>query len=179
MKISYASFRPLRINRIPLSFLTDKLPAPVAAARRNMASIATAASLDHLVLTVKDLDASVKFYEKYLGMKHTAFSSGGVERHALTFGAQKINLHISGKEFEPKAQNVQPGSGDLCFLVHDNVDGVLQRLQSDGIDILEGGKVVDRTGARGKLRSVYVRDPDGNLVEYAFSPDAFKNCSSN
>lgn len=139
-----------------------------------MASIATAASLDHLVLTVKDLDASIKFYEKYLGMKHTAFSSGGVERHALTFGGQKINLHLSGKEFEPKARIVQPGSGDLCFLVHDNIDNVLQRLHSDGINILEGGKVVDRTGARGKLRSVYVRDPDGNLIEYVVFPNTFE-----
>lgn len=131
-----------------------------------MSKIATASALDHLVLTVKDLDASIKWYEKYLGMQHTAFSSGGVERHALKFGQQKINLHVSGKEFEPKAQKVQPGSGDLCFLIEDQVDDVLQRLKGDGIEILEGEKVVDRTGARGKLRSVYVRDPDGNLIEY-------------
>lgn len=136
--------------------------------KRTMSKIATAASLDHLVLTVKDLDASVKWYEKYLGMQHTSFSSKGVDRHALEFGSQKINLHISGKEFEPKAQKVQPGSGDLCFLIEDSVDEVLQRLNDDGIQILEGSKVVDRTGARGKLRSVYVRDPDGNLIEYVW-----------
>lgn len=130
-----------------------------------MSTIATAASLDHLVLTVKDLDASLAFYEKYLGMKHTSFTSGGVHRHALSFGQQKINLHVSGKEFEPKAAEVQPGSADLCFLVQDKVDDVLDRLRTDGIHILEGGQVVDRTGARGKLRSVYIRDPDGNLVE--------------
>lgn len=130
-----------------------------------MSSIATAASLDHIVLTVKDLDASVGFYEKFLGMKHTSFYSGGVERHALSFGAQKINLHVSGKEFEPKAEKVQPGSGDLCFLIHDKVDQVLDRLKAEGITILEAGKVVDRTGAQGKLRSVYIRDPDGNLIE--------------
>lgn len=134
-----------------------------------MSTISTAASLDHLVLTVKDLDASVAFYEKFLGMKRSSFSSGGVQRHALSFGSQKINLHVSGKEFEPKAENVQPGSGDLCFLVQDNVDQVLDRLKSDGINILEGGKVVDRTGARGKLRSVYIRDPDGNLIEWVRS----------
>lgn len=132
-----------------------------------MSSIATVASLDHLVLTVKDLNASVAWYEKYLGMKHNSFTSGGVERHALSFGGQKINLHVSGHEFEPKAQNVQPGSGDLCFLIEDNVDEVLERLHTDGINILEGSKVVDRTGARGKLRSLYIRDPDGNLIEYS------------
>lgn len=137
-----------------------------------MSTIATAASLDHLVLTVKDLDASIAFYEKYLGMKHTSFTSGGVPRHALSFGPQKINLHVSGKEFEPKARNVQPGSGDLCFLVQDKVDDVLDRLTTDGIQVLEGGKVVDRTGARGKIRSVYIRDPDGNLIEYVDIPSS-------
>lgn len=130
-----------------------------------MSSIATAASLDHLVLTVKDLHASISFYEKYLGMKHASFTSGGVQRHALSFGSQKINLHVSGNEFEPKAQNVKPGSGDLCFLIEDHVDDVLDRLKSDGIKVLEDGQVVNRTGARGKLRSVYIRDPDGNLIE--------------
>jgi catechol 2,3-dioxygenase-like lactoylglutathione lyase family enzyme len=125
----------------------------------------TAKSLDHLVLTVRDIPATIKWYEEMLNMSHTSFTSGSVERHALKIGHQKINLHQSGKEFEPKAQTVQPGSGDLCFLVEDKVDDVLARLQSKSIDVLEGGKVVDRTGARGKLRSVYVRDPDGNLIE--------------
>lgn len=128
-------------------------------------SIARTKSLDHLVLTVKDLDATVKFYESVLGMKHTSFASGGQERHALVFGAQKINLHVSGREFEPKAQNVQPGSGDLCFLVEDGVDDVARRLHEAGVEVLEGGGVVSRTGAKAKLRSVYIRDPDGNLVE--------------
>lgn len=130
-----------------------------------MSTVATVASLDHLVLTVKDLEATINFYQRFLGMKHTSFVSGGVERHALAFGSQKINLHVSGKEFEPKAEKVQPGSGDLCFLVQDKVDDVLERLNSEGLHVLEGGKVVDRTGARGKLRSVYIRDPDGNLIE--------------
>lgn len=130
-----------------------------------MSTVATVGSLDHIVLTVKDLEASIGFYERFLGMKHTSFTSGGVERHALAFGSQKINLHVSGKEFEPKAEIVQPGSGDLCFLMPDDVDEVLQRLKAEGVTVLEGGQVVDRTGARGKLRSVYIRDPDGNLLE--------------
>ncbi|KAG9788046.1 hypothetical protein KCU88_g1964, partial [Aureobasidium melanogenum] len=135
-----------------------------------MAPIATVKSLDHLVLTVTDLNAAIKFYQDILGMQHTSFTAplgSGLTRHALQFGTQKINLHISGKEFEPKAQNVQPGSGDLCFLVEDNVDDVLKGLLERGITVLEGGQVVERTGAQGKLRSVYVRDPDGNLIEYA------------
>jgi len=133
-----------------------------------MSSVARAKCLDHIVLTVKDLSATIKFYESVLGMKHTCFSSAStpnVQRHALSFGDQKINLHVSGKEFEPKAQNVQVGSGDLCFLVEDDVEGVVGRLKENGVEVLEGGGVVNRTGARGKLRSVYVRDPDGNLVE--------------
>jgi catechol 2,3-dioxygenase-like lactoylglutathione lyase family enzyme len=133
-----------------------------------MSSVAKAKSLDHLVLTVKDLDATVKFYEQVLGMHHTAFASPanpGIQRHALTFGAQKINLHLSGKEWDPKAQNVQPGSADLCFLVEDRVDDVLERIKAKGLHVLEGGQVVDRIGAQGPLRSVYVRDPDGNLIE--------------
>lgn len=131
-------------------------------------AISTAVCLDHIVLTVRDLDATVKFYEEILGMKHTAFtspSSPDVQRHALSFGQQKINLHLSGKEFEPKAERVMPGSADLCFLVQENVDEVLKRLGEMGIHVLEGGEVVERTGARAKLRSVYVRDPDGNLIE--------------
>lgn len=134
----------------------------------NMSSVAKAKSLDHLVLTVKDLDATVRFYEQVLGMERTSFISPtdpNMQRHALKFGTQKINLHVSGKEFEPKAENVQPGSGDLCFLVEDNVDEVLAKLKEKGITVLEGGQVVHRTGAQGKLRSVYVRDPDGNLIE--------------
>lgn len=125
----------------------------------------TAKSLDHLVLTVKDIPATIKWYTEMLNMSHTSFTSKGTDRHALKFGNQKINLHLSGKEFEPKAQTVQPGSADLCFLVEEDVERVLNRLKEMGVEVIEGGQVVDRTGARGKLRSVYVRDPDGNLVE--------------
>lgn len=125
-------------------------------------------SMDHVVLTVKDLDATVNFYTKYLGMKHEAFRSQkdtSVERHSLKFGHQKINLHISGKEFEPKAGKVQPGSGDLCFITDTPVSQVLADFQSAGIEVIEGGQIVDRTGAVGNLKSVYVRDPDDNLIE--------------
>ena len=108
-------------------------------------------SLDHLVLTVADLDATVAFYER-LGMRHVVFGEG---RHALGFGSQKINLHLAGSEFEPKAATPTPGSADLCFLVDE--------LDVGGLDVVEGP--VERTGATGQLRSVYVRDPDGNLVE--------------
>ncbi|KAJ6127349.1 glyoxalase domain-containing protein 5 [Penicillium sp. IBT 18751x] len=125
-------------------------------------------SLDHLVLTVRSIPATVNFYTTHLGMRHEVFASPAdpaMQRHALIFGGQKINLHQSGKEFEPKAHNVMPGSGDLCFLTDTNVDKVLQAFQEAKIEVLEGAKIVDRTGAVGKLRSVYVRDPDGNLVE--------------
>jgi catechol 2,3-dioxygenase-like lactoylglutathione lyase family enzyme len=108
-------------------------------------------ALDHLVLTVRDLDATVAFYER-LGMRHVVFDDG---RHALAFGSQKLNLHVAGHEFEPKAARPTPGSADLCFLVDE--------LDAEGLDVLEGP--VERTGAVGRLRSVYVRDPDGNLVE--------------
>ena len=133
-----------------------------------MASVAHAKSLDHLVLTVKDIEATITFYQSVLGMQHSSFTSvynPEEQRHALTFGNQKINLHLHGKEFEPKAQNVLPGSSDLCFVIEDDVEHILITLQDRSIEVLEGGQVVDRTGARGKLRSVYIRDPDGNLIE--------------
>ena len=120
-----------------------------------MSSIARTLSLDHLVLTVQDLDATVHFYQTVLGMQPETFvsaSSPDTKRYALKFGTQKINLHVRGQEFEPKAQSVQPGSADLCFLVQDNVDDVLKGLQDKGIAVLEGGQVVDRTGAQGKIR---------------------------
>ncbi|KAI4597197.1 hypothetical protein KJ359_004709 [Pestalotiopsis sp. 9143b] len=164
--MSRAVFRAVPSPRFLYPSLST--PAWLLPSRRAMSSnssIARTKSLDHLVLTVKDLDATVRFYESVLGMKHTSFASGGQERHALVFGAQKINLHVSGREFEPKAQNVQPGSGDLCFLVEDGVDDVARRLHEAGVEVLEGGGVVSRTGAKAKLRSVYIRDPDGNLVE--------------
>ncbi|KAJ9626876.1 hypothetical protein H2203_003332 [Taxawa tesnikishii (nom. ined.)] len=116
-----------------------------------MASFSVKA-LDHVVLTVNDIQATVNFYTQRLGMKHEAFTSPkdpSVERHALLFGDQKINLHLSGREFEPKAGTVQPGSADLCFLTDTPIDEVLESLKGVGLEILEEGKVVERTGAKG------------------------------
>lgn len=94
-------------------------------------------------------------------------------RHALKFGTHKINLHQQGKEFEPKATTALPGTADLCFLVQDEtkLDDVIRGFDQDSIQVLEGGRVVTRTGAQAPIRSVYVRDPNGNLVEYGhFGP---------
>ncbi|KAK5735524.1 hypothetical protein LTR17_008057 [Elasticomyces elasticus] len=92
-------------------------------------------AIDHVVLTAKDLDKTVDFYTTKLGMKHETFKSNGIERHALTFGKQKLNLHLSGKEFEPKAQHVQPGSEDLCFITDTPIDEVLSSWKSAGIEV--------------------------------------------
>jgi len=116
-------------------------------------------SLDHLVLTVADLDATLDFYVRILGMKHTRFG----ERHAISFGAQKINLHEVGKEFTPRAAKATAGSGDLCFLIDGALDTAEIHLRTQGIPIEEGP--VDRTGATGPIRSLYIRDPDQNLIE--------------
>lgn len=117
-------------------------------------------SLDHLVLTVKDIDNTCCFYTKVLGMKVVAF---GNNRRALLFGSQKINLHQKGKELEPKAINPTPGSADLCLIASVPMPDVIKHLATYGIDIIEG--TVQRTGATGPLLSVYIRDPDMNLIE--------------
>lgn len=116
--------------------------------------------LDHLVLTVVDIDATVAFYAGVLGMTDSVFGDG---RRALNFGTSKINLHQAGREFEPKASHPQPGSADVCLIVDDPIDEVVDALASAGIPVEEGP--VDRTGATGTIRSVYVRDPDRNLIE--------------
>ena len=119
-------------------------------------------SLDHVVLTVRDRDATVRFYVDGLGMRLKEFDEG---RQALHFGAQKINLHIAGREFEPKAALPTPGSADLCFLTDQPLTEVAKRLEELGHRIIEGP--VERTGATGPLVSIYTRDPDGNLIEIA------------
>ncbi len=116
--------------------------------------------LDHLVLTVTDLTATEDFYCRVLGMQAVTFGEG---RKALVFGLQKINLHQAGREFEPKAERPMPGSADLCFIVATPLDEVIAHLEARGVAIIEGP--VQRTGATGAIRSVYVRDPDLNLIE--------------
>lgn len=116
--------------------------------------------LDHLVLTVKDIEATCKFYSQVLGMQIVTFGKG---RKALTFGQQKINLHQAGKEFEPKAGKPTPGSADLCFITQAPLREFLEHLESQWIEIIQGP--VKRTGALGTIESVYFRDPDDNLIE--------------
>ncbi|MBX2867882.1 MAG: VOC family protein [Acidiferrobacterales bacterium] len=121
------------------------------------------ASLDHLVLTVKSIPESVDFYCKVLGMREQVFTGNGVSRIALKFGNQKINLHEVGNEFLPGASRPLSGTGDLCFLTDDNMGQVLAHLKQQEIEIVDGP--VERTGATGRLLSVYIRDPDLNLIE--------------
>jgi catechol 2,3-dioxygenase-like lactoylglutathione lyase family enzyme len=117
-------------------------------------------AIDHIVLTVRDIDATCRFYARALGMRITTFGAG---RKALTFGSQKINLHRYGGEFEPKARVPTPGSADLCLVTDLPIAQVLEHLRATGVEVLEGP--VERTGAVGPILSVYFRDPDGNLIE--------------
>lgn len=121
--------------------------------------------LDHLVLTTATEEACVDFYTRVLGMKLETFVGGSppVVRKAFKFGNQKINLHIKGKEFEPKANIPMPGSLDLCFIASLPLEHVIRMIQDAGWPIEEGP--VMRTGATSKIRSVYLRDPDLNLIE--------------
>jgi catechol 2,3-dioxygenase-like lactoylglutathione lyase family enzyme len=121
--------------------------------------------IDHIVLTTRDTPACVRFYTEVLGMKLVRFATPGGERLAFGMGAQKINLHEWGKEFEPRAHVAVPGSLDLCFIASVPLEQVMQKFRQAAIAIIEGP--VARTGARGEMRSVYVRDPDLNLVEVA------------
>ena len=116
--------------------------------------------LDHLVLTVADIAATCRFYERVLGMKTVTFGEG---RSALHFGRAKINLHLAGKEFEPKALRPTPGSADLCFITETPLAQVIEHVKSRGIAIELGP--VARTGASGPMTSIYIRDPDWNLIE--------------
>jgi catechol 2,3-dioxygenase-like lactoylglutathione lyase family enzyme len=119
--------------------------------------------LDHLVLTTRDRDACIRFYRDVLGMQLETFRTPTEERLALRFGNQKINLHEWGKEFLPRAHVAAPGTQDLCFIAAVPLEEVMRRLEQAGIAILEGP--VLKTGAVHKIRSVYVRDPDLNLIE--------------
>lgn len=124
--------------------------------------------LDHLVLTTIDIQACTDFYVRVLGMRAERFGNG---RLAFCFGVQKINVHERGREFEPKAHLPVPGALDLCFIASVGLDAVVARLESGGWPIIEGP--VQRTGATGPIRSVYVRDPDLNLIEISelLAPD--------
>ena len=117
-------------------------------------------TLDHLVLTVKNIKKTCDFYTKVLGMRAITFADN---RKALIFGGQKINLHEVGREFDPKALYPTPGSADLCFIIKASPAEVLALLRSKGIEVLEGP--VTRTGAKGPILSIYLNDPDGNLIE--------------
>lgn len=117
-------------------------------------------SLDHLVITASNLQATIDFYTTVLGMEHVAF---GNNLHAVHFGDQKFNIHSAATDVSPKAENIVPGSEDFCLICETPVSQVIQHLVDCGVAIEEGPVI--RSGAAGKLESVYFRDPDGNLVE--------------
>jgi len=119
-------------------------------------------ALDHLVLTVRDLDATLRFYVEGLGMELREFDGG---RKALHFGNQKIHLHLAGHEIEPKAAHPTPGSADLCFLTEQPLAEISERLETLGFPLILGP--VPRLGATGPMLSIYTRDPNGNLIEIA------------
>ncbi|EAA3705248.1 VOC family protein [Salmonella enterica] len=116
--------------------------------------------IDHLVLTVSDISTTIRFYEEVLGFSAVTFKQN---RKALIFGAQKINLHQQEMEFEPKASRPTPGSADLCFITSTPINDVVSEILQAGISIVEGP--VERTGATGEIMSIYIRDPDRNLIE--------------
>lgn len=120
-------------------------------------------TLDHLVLTVANIDKSVQFYQQVLGMGVETF--GSEDRTALTFGEQKINLHAAKSPFRPHAKHPTPGSADLCFITVQPLQEIVLWVIGCGVEIIEGP--VTRTGATGKISSIYLRDPDGNLIEIA------------
>jgi catechol 2,3-dioxygenase-like lactoylglutathione lyase family enzyme len=116
--------------------------------------------IDHIVLTAFDVDRTIDFYSRVMGMEPITFAGG---RRGLSFGRQKINLHQAGREFEPKALKPAPGSLDLCFITETPLDDVIARLKANAVVIVDGP--VQKTGALGPMMSVYFRDPDGNLIE--------------
>jgi catechol 2,3-dioxygenase-like lactoylglutathione lyase family enzyme len=119
-------------------------------------------ALDHLVLTVADIDATCAWYERLLGMRRMTFDRN---RTALLFGRQKINLHVVGAELEPHAVRPAPGTADLCFIVDAPIPQMVELFEHEKVEIEQGP--VKQTGAVRVMDSIYVRDPDGNLVEVA------------
>lgn len=119
-------------------------------------------SIDHLVLTVRNIQVTCQFYHQVLGMEVITF---GDNRYALKFGEQKINLHQLGQEFEPKAGSPTAGSADLCLITLIPLQQVMEHCDRCGVPIVLGP--ISRTGANGKIESVYIRDPDQNLLEIA------------
>jgi catechol 2,3-dioxygenase-like lactoylglutathione lyase family enzyme len=116
--------------------------------------------IDHMVLTVADIDATCDFYARVLGMEKVVFAGGRV---ALSFGRQKINLHPAKNPYSPRAKTALPGTGDLCLIAKTPIAKVIEHLKAEGIDILQGP--VPKSGATGPITSVYFRDPDDNLIE--------------
>ena len=116
--------------------------------------------VDHIVITAHDVERTIGFYSKVMGMEPITFAGG---RRGLAFGRQKINLHQSGREYEPKALQPTPGSLDLCFITETPLEEVIADLEAHGVVLAEGP--VEKTGALGPMMSVYFRDPDGNLIE--------------
>ncbi len=115
---------------------------------------------DHVVFTVRDLERTCDFYARVLGMEAISFGGG---RRALRFANQKINLHLAGAEFEPKAERPVPGSEDLCLITKTNLEDAMAHVRACGVEIIEGP--CEKSGAAGPIRSFYFRDPDGNLIE--------------
>src|SRR5256885_17219214 len=116
--------------------------------------------IDHVVVTAFDVDRTIDFYSRVLGMEPITFAGG---RRGLAFGRQKINLHQAGREFEPKALKPTPGSIDLCFITQSPLDDVVAHVKGCGLKIAEGP--VEKTGALGPMQSIHFPDPDGNLIE--------------
>lgn len=125
--------------------------------------------IDHIVVTAWDVERTSRFYERVLGMEPITFAGG---RRGLAFGRQKINLHQAGREYEPKALKPAPGTIDLCFISTTPLAEVMEHLRSCGVAIVEGP--VPKTGALGPMQSVYLRDPDGNLVEISNYEDMYE-----
>ena len=118
-------------------------------------------SIDHFVITTHNIDKSIAFYQDLLGMKHVEKDG----RHAFIFGHQKINIHAKKGEFQPAALHPEYGSQDFCLIVEEDVESIKKEIEKKGYPIVEG--VVKRHGAQGDINSLYLRDPDGNLVELA------------